>query len=172
MYRWFRRTCCLHHHDIRHSTLTMVAAGSCETSLHRHQTTRRHVQGDSDLPWLDAYVTDVSIDTAVGGVKCIWSGRVFPFRREAFIRTGRLKIWVLTMQYQELLLLDIRACTLCKQREHTCLKETQHELQKVGKSVYYVKNCARSFSFFVCESVLPVSRKDSDISISANWMYF
>jgi hypothetical protein len=45
----------------------MVKAGSCETSLHLQRTTRRHVQGDSDLPWLDAYVTDVSIDTAVGG---------------------------------------------------------------------------------------------------------
>jgi len=171
MYRWFRGTCCLHHHAVWHSTLIMVAAGSCETSLNRHQTTRRHVQGYSDLSWLDAYVNDVSIDTAVGGVKCIWSGGVFSFRQEAFIRTGRLKIWVLTVHYQDMLLLDIRACALCKQREHTCLEETQHELQKVRNSVYYVKNRARSFSFFVRESVLRVSRKGSDVSISANWMY-
>ena len=93
------------------------------------------------------------------------------FQTGGFYQNRKTQDMSITVQYQDLLLLDIRACTLCKQREYTCLKETQHELQKVGKSVYYVKNCARIFSFFVRESVLRVSRKDSDVSISANWMY-
>jgi hypothetical protein len=142
----------------------MVAAGLVKrryTDIRLHGVT----SGDSDISWLDAYVNGVSIGTAVVGVKCIWSGRVFSFRQEAFIRTGRLKIWVLTVQYQGLLLLDIRAGALCKQRDHTCLRDTQHEIQKFGNSVYYVKNRAGSFSFFVRESVLRVSRKGSDVSI-------
>jgi hypothetical protein len=58
------------------------AAGSCKTSLHRYQTTRLHVQVDSDLHWLAVCVTDASIDMTMGGVKCVWSGRVFSLKRE------------------------------------------------------------------------------------------
>ena len=45
---------------------------------------RRNVLQGSKISWLNGQVTDVSIDTAVGGVKCVWCGRVFFFQTGDF----------------------------------------------------------------------------------------